>query len=77
MFATTHRGMTCRAIPAPGRDGVTSGTPKGQTFRKRRWVEPKCRNGIKDLSARWRLYLGSKKAFNKTIRQTVELEIAK
>jgi hypothetical protein len=57
-------------------DGVC-GTPKGQTFEKRCQVQPECNNGIRDRGLKEQLHLGSKRAFNKTIRQTLALEVVK
>jgi hypothetical protein len=85
-LAATRGRVTCRAIPAPrkghgrqgpGKDNVVRGTPKGQTFKKRRWKGPECNNGIRDRGLKGQLRLGSKMAFNKTVRQTFGLEVAK
>jgi hypothetical protein len=60
--------LTHRALPAC-RKGRSHKRPMVE---KRRWEGPKCINGLKD-----QLRLGGKKAFNKTIRQTLGLEVAK
>jgi hypothetical protein len=54
------------------KDDVICGTSKRWTFEKRCWVQPECNNGIKE-----QLHLGSNRAFNKTIRQTLGLEVIK
>jgi hypothetical protein len=55
------------------KDNVICGTPKGWTFKKRRWVQPECNNGIKDRGLKEQLHLGTKRVFNKTIRLTLGL----
>jgi hypothetical protein len=59
-----------------GRDSEFRGTPKGQTFEKRRRTRPECNNGIRDRGIREQLVLGCKKTVNEVLRQTLGLEIA-
>jgi hypothetical protein len=56
-------------VPAPrkghdrqglGKDNVVCGTPKGRTFEKRRWAQPKHNSGIRDRGLRRELRLGGK-----------------
>jgi hypothetical protein len=85
-LAAAHWRMTPRAVPAPrkghgghrpGKDIVVQETPKGRTFRKRRRAQQKCTNGTRDRGLRGQLRLGSKRALNKTVRQTLGLEVVK
>jgi hypothetical protein len=85
-LAAACKGMSRRAIPAlhkghghqgPGRDSVTRGISKGQTFRKRHQARSECNNSIRNLGVKERLHLGSRRTLNNTFRQTVRLEIAK
>jgi hypothetical protein len=78
--------LTRRAIPAlckghghqePGRGNITTGAPKGWTFRKRLRAQPECKNAIRDPSLKGQLHPGSKRAFNKMVRQTFGLEVMK
>jgi hypothetical protein len=58
------------------KDDVVLGTPEGWMFEKRRRTQPKCKNGIRNRGLQEQLRLTSKRAFNKTVRQTLRLEIA-
>jgi hypothetical protein len=87
MKLAVHRGMTCRAIPAPHkqhghqgpvRDNVARGTSKGRTFRKRCRAQPECISGIRDRDLKEQLCLLRKeRTFGRILRKTIELEIAK
>jgi hypothetical protein len=46
-------------------------------FGKRHWVQPECNNAIRNLGLKGQVRLGSKRAFNKTVRQTFGLEVMK
>jgi hypothetical protein len=58
-------------------DDVVRGTPKEQTFYKRRQTQRKCNNGIRDRALKQQLPPGSKGNVNETFRKILELEIAK
>jgi hypothetical protein len=51
------------------KDYVARGAPKGRTVGKRRWTQPKLKNGIKDRGAKCQLHLGREKAFIQQDRQ--------
>jgi hypothetical protein len=85
-LATAQRRLTSIAIPAqrkghscqgPCKDDDVSRTPKGLTFDKIRREWPKWKDGIRGQGLNRQLLLGSKRAFNKTIRQTFRLEVMK
>jgi hypothetical protein len=85
-LAAAPERLTSIAIPAqskghssqgPSKDDVAYGTPKGMMFNRRRRARPKQKNGMRDQSLKWQLLLGSKRAFNMTIRQAIELEVMK
>jgi hypothetical protein len=78
--------MTLCAIPAPrkghshqgpGRDSVAKGAPKGQTLKRRLRMCQEGSSGIRDRDLKEQLRLRSKMEFNKTIRKTFGLEIAR
>jgi hypothetical protein len=80
---TAVRTVRALTIPAPrkghcfqgpGRGSVARGAPKGQTLKSRQWMCQEGSSGIRDQNLKAQLH---KRAFNKTFRQTVELEIAK
>jgi hypothetical protein len=50
---------------------------KGLTVEKRQWKGLKCNNGIRDCRLKQQLHLGSETVFNKNVRQTLGLEVAK
>jgi hypothetical protein len=56
---------------------IVRGATKGSTFekRRRRWQE--CSNGIRGRGIKQKLLLGGKRTLNDTLRQTLELEVAK
>jgi hypothetical protein len=56
---------------------VVQGTPKGWTFEKRCLSQLECNNGIRNCCLKEQLRLGSRRAFNKTVRQTLRLEVVK
>jgi hypothetical protein len=77
-FGCCPRMVDCRAIhvlhkrhgrQTPGRDNVVWRASKGWTFVKRRQMQPECNNGIRDQGLKGQLHLGSKRIFNKTVRQ--------
>jgi hypothetical protein len=78
--------MTLRVITAqrkghgrqgPGRDNITDGVPKGRKVERRQRTLQESSNGIRNRDLREQLSLGSKRAFNKTARKTLGLEVAK
>jgi hypothetical protein len=75
-----------RAVPAPrnghgrqgpGKDDAVRGTPKGRTLERRRRARPEGNNDIRNRGLKQQLRLGSKKEFNKAVRQTLGLEVLK
>lgn len=50
-------------------DNVARGTPNGQTFGKRRRVQPECSTGIRDLGPIWQLCLRKKMTSGNGIRE--------
>jgi hypothetical protein len=58
-------------------DIVARGAPKGWTLERRQWTCQECSSGIRDRDLKEQLHLGSQRAFNKTVRKTVELEVIK
>jgi hypothetical protein len=44
---------------------------------KNQWTQLECSSGIRDLSIKPQLCLGRKRTLNKTLKQTLELEITK
>jgi hypothetical protein len=50
---------------------------KGPTVKKRRRKGPECNNGIRNRGLKEQLRLGSNRAFNKTVRQIIGMEVAK
>jgi hypothetical protein len=59
------------------KDFVVRGAPKARTFEKRQRTQLKFNNGIKNRSLKLQLHLWSERAFNKTVRQNIGLEVAK
>jgi hypothetical protein len=60
-----------------GEEGnVAKGTSELRKFGKRRRGQPECNSGIRNRFLKRRLHLGSMRSFNKTFKQTVELEVA-
>jgi hypothetical protein len=84
-LAAARGGLTCRAVPAPrkgrrqgpGKNNVARGVHNGGTLEMRRLKRPECNSEIKDRGARRHIRLGSKRASNKTVRQTLGQEVAK
>jgi hypothetical protein len=58
------------------KDFVVRGAPEERTFEKRQWTQLKFNNGIRHRGLKLQLRL-SERALNKTVRQTVGLEVAK
>jgi hypothetical protein len=56
---------------------IVRGAPKGPTFTKKQRTQLECSSGIRDLGINPQLRLGSKRALNKTLKQILELQIAK
>jgi hypothetical protein len=56
---------------------VVRGAPKGRTFQKRRWMQLKFNNGIRDRGLKQELCLGIKKTLYEAFRQTRELDVMK
>jgi hypothetical protein len=44
---------------------------------KKQWMQLECSSGIRDLGIKPQLCLGRKRTLNKTLKQTLELEIIK
>jgi hypothetical protein len=80
-LSAAYRGLIHCAIPAPckgpGRDSVAKGAPKGQVLKRRQQMCQEGSSGIRDRDLQEQLCLRSKREFNKTIRKTSGLEIAK
>jgi hypothetical protein len=72
-LAAARRRLTRRASPAR-RKGRNH---KGPTVENRQRKGPECNNGISNRGLKEQPRLGSKRAFNKTVRQTPGLKIAK
>jgi hypothetical protein len=61
----------------PRTDCVVRESRKGRTFEKRQRTQLKFNNGIRDRGLKLQLRLGNDRAFNKIVRQTLGLEVAK
>jgi hypothetical protein len=71
-LAAARKWITRRAIPARHKGRGHKGL-----MIKRRRKDPECNNGIKNWGTRWQLHRGSERAFNKTVRQALKLEVLK
>jgi hypothetical protein len=56
---------------------AVGGTPKGRTREKKRWMRPKCNNGIRGRGAGQHQRLEGIRLHRELIRQSLDLEIAK
>jgi hypothetical protein len=72
-LAAAHRWMSHRALPAQ-----CKGCSHEGPMVKKGWQKcPECNNGIRNRGLREQLHLGSKKAFNNTVRETLRQEVLK
>jgi hypothetical protein len=85
-LVATHRGMTHHVIPAlckghgrqgPGRDNVARKIPKRRMLERSQRTCQEGSNGIRVQDLKEQLLLGSKRAFNKNVRKTFGMEVAK
>jgi hypothetical protein len=58
-------------------DDFIQGTPKKPKFKTKDRARPKCNNDIRDRGLRRQIFRESKRAFNKTVKQTFGLEVVK
>jgi hypothetical protein len=61
----------------PGKDSVARGAPKGWTLEKNHRTCQGDSSGIRDRDLKEQVRLGSERAFNKTVRKTIGLEVMK
>jgi hypothetical protein len=85
-LSAARKHIIRRAVPTmckgqmrkvPGKDGTTMGAPKGRRLHKTHRVIPGCKTGIWGHSVKKQLHLWTEWTFNRAIRKTTRLEIAK